>query len=233
MISRGLLISLGITLLASVMIFMYFRKRLSVVEHKLNMMFQLIEEHNQQQNVQIQPRYHPPAVSTNLSPIEEEEMITVSDGENSDSDTNNDSETDDSASESSDDNTLSGQIEISSGENDNSVSIGEIKHINLTLNNAMNKSNDGLDDLESLGDSINDLNIQPLESNTDDEKENEQYNQLIDTITTNIIVENKEDNPQVDLQKLRVPELKKIAKEKNIKTKGLRKAELISAINEN
>ena len=55
MISRGLLISLGITLLTSVIIFMYFRKRLSVVEHKLNMMFQLIEEHNQQQKVQFNP----------------------------------------------------------------------------------------------------------------------------------------------------------------------------------
>ena len=240
MISRELLISLGITLLTSVLVFMYFRKRLSVVEHKLNMMFQLIEEHNQQQRVQFNPTPHPIAshpVMSSMSSIKEE-LITVSDGENSDSETNDsDSDSDSDSDNDSDDSNDSEkeQINISDIPNKEIIDVDEVKTINLTLNHSEEKketdSLDDLDDLESLGDTMQQVVITNL-----DEKETEQtehYNNLIEQITTTIS-ENKTDTvPVVNLNTLRVPELKKMAKERNIKTKGLRKAELITALNQN
>ena len=108
MISRGLLISLGITLLASVILFLYFKKRLAVVEHKLNMMFQLIEEHNAQQNVTFTPHLsqnvvRPPPVQPQLSPVKENELIQVSDDDSQSSDSGTDSESDSDESEDSND----------------------------------------------------------------------------------------------------------------------------------
>ena len=57
---------------------MYFRKRLSVVEHKLNMMFQLIEEHNQQQNVQFQPTIPTYSSETPLPTVMEKLIENIS-----------------------------------------------------------------------------------------------------------------------------------------------------------
>jgi len=245
MFTRALLVSLGITLLTSVIIFMYFRKRLSVVEHKLNMMFQLIEEHNQQQNVQFHPTPHPvtmPMTSMESMPSMEsmtsikEDLITVSDGEESDADTN-DSESDSDSDSDSDnsENSEKGQINISDNSNQDVIAVEEIKTINLSFNHAEEKketdSLDDLDDLESLEDSISKVVISDL-----NDKDNEQtvhYNNLIEKITTTI-AENKTDEVStVNFSTLKVPELKKMARERNIKVKGLRKAELITALEQN
>ena len=53
MISRELLISLGITTLVAGFLFLYMRNRISAVEHKVNMLFKLIENHHiEQSNIQ-------------------------------------------------------------------------------------------------------------------------------------------------------------------------------------
>ncbi len=39
-------ISLGVTSLAALALFYYFRQRIAKVEHKVDIMFQLIQEHN-------------------------------------------------------------------------------------------------------------------------------------------------------------------------------------------
>jgi len=235
MISRELLISLGITLLTSVIVFMYFRKRLSVVEHKLNMMFQLIEEHNQQQKVQFNPTPHP--VTSNyampsMSPIKEE-LITVSDGENSDSETNDSDSDSDSDNDSDDSNdSKKEQINICDVPNQDTIAIEEIKTISLTLNNSEEKKEtDSLDDLESLEDTMKGVVISNLEEK--DTEQNDHYEHLIEQITTTISENETDEVATVNLNTLRVPELKKMAKERNIKTKGLRKAELITALSQN
>ena len=56
MLSRGLILSLGTSSLLSVLIFLYFRNRVSTVEHKVSMLFKLIEEHHAQQRVQVTPK---------------------------------------------------------------------------------------------------------------------------------------------------------------------------------
>ena len=47
MMIRNLVISLGITTLSSFLLYMYFRNRMSDVESKVDIMFQLIQEYEQ------------------------------------------------------------------------------------------------------------------------------------------------------------------------------------------
>ena len=86
MISRGLIVSLGTTSLVSVLLFLYFRNRMTSVERKVSMLFKLIEDHHQQQQVQFMQRMRPPQPNN---------LINVSDGESgSDSGSDTEYETD-------------------------------------------------------------------------------------------------------------------------------------------
>jgi len=142
MISRELLIGLAITALTATILFLYFKKRLGVVEHKLNMMFQLIEEHNTQQKVQFIPHPQNVILSTNNQPQprEPENLIAVSDGENSDSesdDSDSDSDSENDSDDESDNNSTRKQINISQDDDKSNINIVEakdIKLVNLNLN---------------------------------------------------------------------------------------------------
>ena len=46
-ISRGLVISLGTSMLGCTILFLYFRNRISQIERKVDVMFDLIQNHNQ------------------------------------------------------------------------------------------------------------------------------------------------------------------------------------------
>ena len=87
MISRGLIVSLGTTSLVSVLLFLYFRNRMTSVERKVSMLFKLIEDHHQEQQVQFMQRMRPP-------PSQQNNLINVSDGEESDSGSDTEYETD-------------------------------------------------------------------------------------------------------------------------------------------
>ena len=87
MISRGLIVSLGTTSLVSVLLFLYFRNRMTSVERKVSMLFKLIEDHHQQQQVQFMQRMRP-------EPPQQNNLINVSDGEESDSGSDTEYETD-------------------------------------------------------------------------------------------------------------------------------------------
>ena len=105
MISRGLIVSLGTTSLVSVLLFLYFRNRMTSVERKVSMLFKLIEDHHQQQQVQFMQRMRP-------EPPQQNNLINVSDGE-SDSGSDTEYETD----------SESGKL---------SIQEGEVKTIELT-----------------------------------------------------------------------------------------------------
>ena len=49
---RLFLISLGVTCLVCVILFLYFRNRIGKMEQKLDLMFQLIQEYEQNKNIQ-------------------------------------------------------------------------------------------------------------------------------------------------------------------------------------
>ena len=90
MITRGFLINLGVTILASTLLFLYFRHRLKQVEHKVNTIFQLVQNHTHSSSaIQSTPRRPPPAIQFQ----EKNELIAVSDDER-DSDSESESDTD-------------------------------------------------------------------------------------------------------------------------------------------
>ena len=92
--SRGLLISLAVTAITSILLFMYIRNRFSKVEHKVNTMFQLIQEHSTQN--QIQREMNNPQTDITITEKQPQQnasqLIPVSDTEASDSEPDTDSE---------------------------------------------------------------------------------------------------------------------------------------------
>lgn len=92
MISRGLILSLGTTATVSVLLFIYFRSRMSSVENKVSMLFKLIEDHHAQQQVQFMEKrqdYSAMPVAKNEAGGE---LINVSDDDTDDSDEDSESE---------------------------------------------------------------------------------------------------------------------------------------------
>ena len=108
--NRELFLSLGITILTSATLFMYFRQRFKNIEHKVNTIFQMVQEHAKLQ--QMQPPQMPPMVNRMMQHIPQmgvhsgrnptsEELIEVSDDETSDSDASDEESDDETASETS------------------------------------------------------------------------------------------------------------------------------------
>ena len=50
-LSRGLVISLGVSALGCTLLFLYFRNKISAVERKVDVMFDLIQNHQQQNSM--------------------------------------------------------------------------------------------------------------------------------------------------------------------------------------
>ena len=104
---RLLLISLGVTCLACVILFLYFRNRISRMEQKVDLMFQLIQEYEQNKIIQNHPQASN-SIPTHSAPFQDApvdgaerqstaNLISVSDddSEYSDSDEVSDVEEDD------------------------------------------------------------------------------------------------------------------------------------------
>ena len=98
MISRGLLISIGITILAVGLVFVYFRNKVAGMEKKVELMFNLIQNYDGQQNAARGGFVADPIRDETYQPVEQtikSELIQVSEDEdNSDSDEGSDSDED-------------------------------------------------------------------------------------------------------------------------------------------
>ena len=104
MTTTHLLISLGTTICVGIFLYFYLKKRTEKIEKKVNLMFQLIQEHEkqarQQAQIMISQKLDPP-----MRPNENEEtvllaeknLISVSDNDDSDDSDDYDADSDDSA----------------------------------------------------------------------------------------------------------------------------------------
>jgi len=167
MISRGLIISLGITLIAVAMLFLYFRNRIGKIEQKVNLMFQLIQEHNTSRELEGRQRAGrtqngaasafqsaPPQAPSGSS---NHGLIEISDDEGPDNKhtlagdcDSSDAEPDSDSEEVSDSDDDEADI-IKIGSSDNSL--GAIRTISLSLNGAEVSPNDHqVDELDELSD---------------------------------------------------------------------------------
>ena len=203
---RLLLISLATVLLSSILLFVYFRTRVSKVEEKLEIMFNLIQSHSQER---MRDKFLPndTPVQINKDNQERINLIDVSDTENGDSDEDY-SDTDDSDYDSeSESNDLVIGNEMLSEEN--------VKKIALNLENT-----DVL------------FNTKNFDNNLESEEiivKKETAEDVVDVEDVEDVVE--DDGETINLSKLKVVELRKMCSEQGkAGYKSLKKSELVELL---
>ena len=225
--NRELFLSLGITILTSATLFMYFRQRFKNMEHKVNTIFQMVQEHakSQQAKMAHMPPI-PPMVNRMMQHIPTmgvhegrqpapDNLIEVSDDETSDSEGSDEDSGDETASEMS---------EPEQQKNDNSsspqnIQMGQhIKQISVTLES----SNDPTINLAEK------MDLDDVSSLEDDDDEEGDVQTAADEEVKDV-AHVIEETP--DYAKMTVAELKKIASKKGITGYNkLRKKGLVDAI---
>ena len=198
--NRELFLSLGITILTSATIFIYFRHRFKTMEHKVNTIFQMVQNHVKSQQMPLPPMppmMHPmmrhdapmPPPSTQIPA--KDTLIEVSDDESTDGESSCDES--DTGSERSDDNANTPNeveiqnIKVESGLKQISVTLGSSSETSINL-----EEKTDLDDISSLEDN---------EENKEEEEEEEEAHVI-------------EETP--NYAKMTVATLKKIASKKGI-----------------
>tara|TARA_B100001059_G_C17836133_1_gene588269 strand:- start:746 stop:1636 length:891 start_codon:yes stop_codon:yes gene_type:complete len=152
--ASGLLLILGISIVLNVVVFMYFRNKTMALENKVDIMFNIVQEHAAMNNVQ-QPPPVPQSESfsggeemqqnadieeSDLNGTKNPELISVSDV-NSDDDSDSESESDDSESDEDEniaEEILTNQVLV---EDNNIISNGEVISIEQ-VQQGSNESNE-------------------------------------------------------------------------------------------
>ena len=244
MFSRGLLISLGVTTLSAALLFMYFNNKIKDVENKVQLMFDLIQNHTQNQTM-TQDRNQDMTVEFkrgNNQEITQEEvqnsnLIEISD-DDSDENSSDESDDDDDSEYEDDDNNNNNLEQTNFLEKSKDQIIAEefgvkkpIEQLSnlmddlpeINLNEAVlelkEQDNDSLDELSDLEEDTN-LNAQELVNVKQDNESEEEQEQ--------------EQEEQQNLKKLTVAVLKNLAEKKGLTNyKSLKKAALVKLIEEN
>ena len=209
MIKREFLLSLGVTVLVSGLLFMYFRNRFKHVEHKVNTMFQLVQNHVRQQAPVMQPRAT-------------EELIEVSD---------DDSDSDSDESDSDDDDEIK-NLDIKVGQLPNMLP-NPISFTKLPGTLDIQIVSKDLDDVGSLSDSDN--NSDDSNDNDDNDDHTDRKEELLEeksVETPSGLVAEEAEEETVNYSKLTVAKLKEIAEAKGYSNfKKLRKQGLVDLLN--
>ncbi len=204
--SRLLLICLATSLLSSILLFIYFKNRISSVEEKVNVIFQLVQNHEQENKIMMHEtvptnsqQYMP---TDNLIVVSENEEESDSDDSEEESDSDNDNNVEDGLN-------LDSDLVIS----ENIIDENEIKKIALNLE-------DNLEEVEDIV--FTKENVEELESNSedDDDEDDDQDNSVENEIKQTI-----------NYSKFKVDQLKQMCQEKELENYSkLKKADLIKLL---
>ena len=223
-----LIICLAQVLLSSILLFAYFKTRVSKVEEKLDIMFQLVQSHAAQQQQQNTMKFYENNTQSKVKfndvnndinnevnnevnnelDSKKENLISVSDDSSDDENYSSDSEENESDDE---------ENESGDEENVNELVIGEeIKKISLNLE--INNEDDAISFILEKKDNIEILSDEELNAE----------------ILEEVSVDNLSIEEEVDYEKFRVAELKKMCQEKELGNyKKLKKSELIDLLKKN
>lgn len=227
---RLFLISLGVTCLASVILFLYFRNRIGRMEQKVDLMFQLTQELVQAKNIS-ETQAMPPTHSRDEmhqmmggGSTNHDDLISVSD----------DDEERDSDSEEISDN--------ESGDEEEPINIQEsvanVKSISLSGAEIESLAVEPADDLDDISD-LEDNEVVTLEETMPEEIEDElesEHPEIVDEeiteeVSNDVSVKKIEVASEKPLDKMTVKELKeKAAKDGFTNFKGLRKDKLVELL---
>ena len=224
---RLFLISLGVTCLASVILFLYFRNRVGRMEQKVDLMFQLIQEYEQSKNIEAAQTFKPIPVNNTMQrggSIARDDLISVSDDDERDTDSE----------------------EVSDNEEEDEVE-EELLQIQEPVENVKTISLSGAE-IESLAvepaddlDEISDLDEEPagvitLEETNIDDIEDDEMSEVTEEIVEDgndesVTVKKIEVKDGKPLDKMTVKELKAKAEADGFTNfKGLRKDKLVELL---
>jgi len=242
-LSRGLVISLGVSALGCTLLFLYFRNKISSVERKVDVMFDLIQNHqqeqmsamntmhNSQQNI-VQEEVQQTGAWTedNLQP--ERNLIDVSDDEEDADDSEEVSDSDDD-SEEEDDEEEQPTLSLDKAE-DMTLEVSEVKKINIQESDKVVVDNDAqLEEVEDVTDSLDEIDEDDDDEDEDEDNEEDEDVNKETKEEVKAVVINKLDE-EFDYNKLKVSELKAMAEAKNLEGyKSLKKGPLIELLKSN
>ena len=222
-LSRGLMISLSISALGCTLLFLYFRNKISSMEKKVYVMFDLIQNHQQEQyNTQ----------GTNHQEVEEHNITPTDNFNNFDENIQNNvnlipvSEDDDDSDEVSDseddvsDNEELPKISLDSTEN-MTLEVNDIKKITVQeADKVLIDDSIQMEEVEDITDSLDEM---------DDDSNDEENNNEDVTEVKEVTVQKIDDD--FDYSKLKVTELKALAKQKGLENyKSLKKGSLVDLL---
>ena len=226
---RLFLISLGVTCLASVILFLYFRNRVGRMEQKVDLMFQLIQEYEQSKNIEATRTFKPVPVNNTMQmggSVARDDLISVSDDDEEDErDTDSEEVSDNEEEEEEEEELLQIQESV---ENVKTISLSGAEIESLAVEPA-----DDLDEISDLEeDPVDEITLE--ETNVDDiEDETNEVNEEIveDTNDEPVTVKKIEVNNDKPLDKMTVKELKAKAEADGFTNfKGLRKDKLVELL---
>ena len=225
--TRLFLISLGVTCLSCVILFLYFRHRISRMEQKVDLMFQLIQEYEQNKNINYQQSVNESAATVPYMTQEggnmndDDDLISVSDD---DRDLDSDEVSDD------DEETPPLNIKESVLNNIKSISLSGAEVESLTVEPA-----DDLDEISDLEDptdiiTLEETNNEEIIDADDAPKLDETQEEIIKDIEEVYVKKINVLDDKVWAQKS-VKELKQICEDKGFTNyKGLRKNKLVELL---
>lgn len=232
-LSRGLMISLSISALGCTLLFLYFRNKISSMEKKVDVMFDLIQNHQQEQyNTQRtnnQVEEHNIMSTDNFNNFDENiqnnvNLIPVSEDENDDENDDDSEEVSDSDEDVSDNEDLP-KISLDSTEN-MTLEVNDIKKITVQeVDKVIGDDYIQMDELEDVTDSLDEM-----DDSDDEENNNEDVTEVAEVTEVNeVTVQKIEDD--FDYNKLKVSELKALAKQKGLQNyKSLKKGSLVDLL---
>jgi len=234
-LSRGLVISLGVSALGCTLLFLYFRNKISAVERKVDVMMDIIQNHQQEvsqtmsfnqvsSNQQSQNfNQEEDSQQTGAWAAEENQpernLIDVSDDEEDDGDDSEEvSDTDEDV---SDDEEEQPKLSLDKTE-DMTLEISEVKKITVQESDKVKVDNSvELEEVEDVTDSLDEIDD---DEDDEDEEEDEEDEEVKD-----IKVEKLDE--EFDYSKLKVSELKALAAAKKLDGyKSLKKGPLIDLL---
>ena len=255
--ASGIMLVLGISVVLNIVVFMYFRNRVTSLENKVDVMFQIVQEHATTQPSEMNQMNGPPTGMEGEMPQEQLDEIPENDEmseqpenmipENMVLDDDNDESSDDdeSSADDSDDGDDEGDVKvIDMNENENHSNLIEVSdHNDSDSDDSDSDDSDDSDDennkpqpnLVISGSLMN--NSETIEVNADDSGLIDVLDLPIEEVSDNTKTLNISDDQTLaetdedDLNKLQVTQLRDIAKEKGLKgVSKMKKKELISLL---
>ena len=243
-ISRQLAISIGVSALSATLIFLYFRNRMTNVERKVDVMFDLIQSHETQrqspQQFMADPGENLRSSSQDTNHNQERNLIDVSDGDDDDSEYDSEDSAEVSDTEYKEYNDLAERIKLVTTDIDLQEAEEEKNVVVLESTDTEPITIDESVQLEEVTNNLEDEEEDEISHDNEDNQTDIQEAVAIDTEKDNLVEdsleedesdEEEEEDKPLEYNKLRVTELKAIAEAKGLLNyKSLKKQPLIDLI---